>query len=204
MHSKRPGVVHTWLWRLCRSRPLCRLLGVRVPCFVYSRRVTRDQLSVRVEGTRLTSASPHRKSATNARRQGLTSPTEGHPPAVPQRINTAVAAPDATVPTVAREWPYAVKPHESFLCLNPRCPDAVRITRSGSKGRPQLFCSAKCRRAYDYERGQLLLDKERLDEAMARPGGTFREREVVKAALASIERCLLHYTYSATAAPSEG
>ena len=111
---------------------------------------------------------------------------------MPQRINTAVASRDATVPIVAREWPAAVKPLERFLCLNPRCPDAARITRHQAKGRP-----------YDYERAQLLLDKERLKEAVARPGGTFREREVVKAALASIERCLLHYTYSAAAA-SEG
>lgn len=151
----------------------------------------------------LTSPTLSEPSATNARRQGLTSPSEGHPPAVPQRINTAVASRDATVPIVAREWPAAVKPLERFLCLNPRCPDAARITRHQAKGRPQLFCGTKCRRAYDYERAQLLLDKERLKEAVARPGGTFREREVVKAALASIERCLLHYTYSAAAA-SEG
>lgn len=118
---------------------------------------------------------------------------------MPQRINTAVAAHDATVPVVARAWPAAVQPQESFLCLNPRCPQAVRITRERTKGRPQLFCGSKCRRAYDYERAQLLLDQERLSEAVARPGGTFRERQLVDAALARVERCLLHYTYSAPA-----
>jgi hypothetical protein len=117
---------------------------------------------------------------------------------VPQRINTAVATGDATVSVVAREWPAAVKPQENFLCMNPRCPQAARIAREKSKGRPQLFCGTKCRRAYDYERAQLLLDKECLKKALDRPGGTFREREVVKAALASIERCLLHYAYSAS------
>ena len=160
--------------------------------------MTQKRRRDRVESARLTSAPPNRPSATNARRQGLTSPTKGHPPAVPQRINTAVAANDATVPVVAREWPAAVKPLESFLCMNPRCPGAVRITRERAKGRPQLFCGSKCRRAYDYERAQLLSDKELLSLAVARPGGTFRERQLVEAALASVERCLLHYTYSAT------
>ncbi len=155
-----------------------------------------------VDTARLTSAPLNRPSATNARRQGLTSPTEGHPPAVPQRINTAVTASEASVPNVAREWPTAIQPLEEFLCLNPRCPDAVRLARTpGAKGRPQLFCSTKCRRAYDYERAQLLLDHERLQAAVDRPGGTYRQRQVVESALASIERCLLHYTYSST--PSE-
>ena len=157
--------------------------------------------SVIVETARLTSAPLNRPSATNARRQGLTSPTEGQPPAVPQRINTAVAASEASVPNVAREWPAAVKPLECFLCMNPRCPGAVRITRERAKGRPQLFCSSKCRRAYDYERAQLLLDQERLQAAVDRPGGTYRQRQVVESALASIERCLVHYTYSS--GPSE-
>ncbi len=44
-------------------------------------------------------------------------------------------------PVVAREWPAAVKPLESFLCMNPRCPEAVRITRERAKGRPQFFAS---------------------------------------------------------------
>ena len=151
--------------------------------------------SGRVESTGLTNLSLNTPGATNARRQGLTNPSEGRLPAVPQRINTAVAPNEATVPKVASEWPTAVQPQESFLCMNPRCPEAVRITRNNTRGRPQLFCGTKCRRAYDYERAQLRLDHERLKAAVARPGGTFRERQVVEAALASVERCLLHYTY---------
>jgi hypothetical protein len=156
--------------------------------------------SGKVDVTGLTSPSPNTPSASTARREGLTSPSEGRPPAVPQRINTAVTPSEATVAKVASLWTTAVKPQENFLCMNPRCPGAVRITRNPAKGRPQLFCGDKCRRAYDYERAQLLLDQERLKEAIARPGGTFREREVVKAALASVERCLLHYTYAASKA----
>ena len=117
-----------------------------------------------------------------------------------QRINIAVAAHYATVPVVAREWPAAVKPLVRFLCLNRRCPEAVRITSEKTKGRPRLFCGTECRRAYDSGQAQLLLDQELLKEAFARPGGSFRERAVVKAALGSIERCPLHYTYSAPAA----
>ena len=56
---------------------------------------------------------------------------------------------------------------------------------------------------YDYERAQLLLDQERLKAALARSGGTFRQRQVVECALASIQRCLLHYTYSANAMSQE-
>lgn len=147
----------------------------------------------------LTSPTLSEPSATNARRQGLTSPSEGLPPSVPQRINTAVTSSEATVPILASEWPTAVKPLEEFLCMNPRCPDAVRIARRRARGRPQLFCRPKCRRAYDYERAQLLLDQERLKAALARSGGTFRQRQVVESALASVQRCLLHYTYSANA-----
>lgn len=153
--------------------------------------------SGRVESTGLTNLSLNTSGATNTRRQGLTNPSEGRLPAVPQRINSAVDPSEATVPKVASEWSTAVKPQETFLCMNPRCPEAVRITRNNTRGRPQLFCGPKCRRAYDYERAQLLLDHERLKTAIAHQGGTFRERQVVEAALASVERCLLHYTYSA-------
>ena len=78
-----------------------------------------------------------------------------------------------------------------------------RIARENTKGRPQPYCDTKCRRAYDSGQAQLLLDQELLKEAFARPGGSFRERAVIKAALGSIEGCPLHYTYSAPAASED-
>lgn len=117
---------------------------------------------------------------------------------MPQRINTAVAGGDATVPKVASAWPTAVKPTEAFRCMNPRCEDAALIERQRGRGRPQLFCSSKCRRAYDYERSQLLLDQERLLAALARSGGSSRQRQAVRSALATIERCLSHYAYASS------
>lgn len=121
---------------------------------------------------------------------------------MPQRINTALAPGEATVPRVASEWPDAVQPIEAFRCMNPRCVNVALIQRLKTRGRPQLFCSSKCRRAYDYERSQLLLDQERLVSALARPGGTFRPRKAVQSALASVQRCLSHYAY-ATSPSSE-
>ncbi len=115
---------------------------------------------------------------------------------MPQRINTAVAPADATVPRVASQWRDAVQPLESFRCLNPRCEAPDLIQKEKSKGRPQLFCSSKCRRAYDYERSQLLLDQEVLAAALARPGGSFRQRQAVQSALATVRRCLSHYAYA--------
>lgn len=121
---------------------------------------------------------------------------------MPQRINKAVTTPDATVPMVASEWRSAVQPVESFRCLNPRCEAPGLIQKVKSKGRPQLFCSSKCRRAYDYERSQLLLDQEVLTSALAHPGGSFRQRQEVKSALATVRRCLSHYAYASNP-PSE-
>lgn len=115
---------------------------------------------------------------------------------MPQRISTTVAPAEATVPRVASEWPDAVKPSEAFRCMNPRCVNVALIQRQKARGRPQLFCSSKCRRAYDYERSQLMLDQERLAAALAHPGGSYRQRQAVQSALATVQRCLSHYAYA--------
>jgi hypothetical protein len=164
--------------------------------------VTERRASDSLDSSGLTSPPPSRPTANHDRHQGLTSPSEGRPPAVPQRINKAVAARDATVPTVASEWRSAVQPVESFRCLNPRCEAPGLIQKVKSKGRPQLFCSSKCRRAYDYERSQLLLDQEVLTAALGQPGGSFRQRRDVQSALATVRRCLSHYAYASNP-PSE-
>lgn len=118
--------------------------------------------------------------------------------AVRQCINAAVVALDAPVPALTRGWSAGVKPLKIFLCTILRCSKAVRITRENAQGPPQVFSSSKCRSAYSDERAYPL-DKQRPGEASARPGGTFRERQLMGAAFPSVGRCLLHSTYSATA-----
>ena len=111
---------------------------------------------------------------------------------MPQRINTAVAANDATVPSWRANGP-AVKPLETFL--HESAMPWGRPDHAGGPWSPQLFCG-KCRRAYDYERAQLLgqgalVWPSPVPAVPSESGSSWRQ-------LASVERCLLHYTYSAT------
>lgn len=122
---------------------------------------------------------------------------------VKRRLNTSVSSGDATVSAIAAAWPGVLQPVEDFPCLNPHCPSSARIKRQTSRrGRPQLFCTSKCRRAYDYERAQLLNDQARLIAALQRAGGTYRERALVESVLATVQRCLLHYPSLGGAAAS--
>ncbi len=72
---------------------------------------------------------------------------------------------------------------------SPCCP----AKGTGPPERPQLFCTPGCRRSYEHARIQLLLDEAASPAGAEEAGRTFRERQLVKAALASVQSCLKHF-----------
>lgn len=133
----------------------------------------------------------------------LTSSRETHGVVPLPRIHRAMPAGQRTVPNALASLGLASPASELQPCLNPLCPGRkpasartivsesapTDSTRTGScawpqRGRPGYFCSSPCRDQYDYERTQLAEDIQALAEAIASPGGTYRDRRKVQAELA--------------------
>lgn len=137
---------------------------------------------------------------------GLTSHTTENRGFVPvPRIHRALPPGERSVPGVVERLRTATAAPESWPCLNPTCPgrdtDAPeKSTRSGvcvwpARGRPSYFCSSACREQYEYERAQLTEDIKALDEALAVPGGTYRERRRVETELAKRRWAMQRYLF---------
>ena len=137
---------------------------------------------------------------------GLTSRPDENPGIFPvARIHRAMPPGERSVPTAAERLPTATAASDAWPCLNPTCPgrDAhapEKSTRSGlcvwpARGRPSYFCSSACREQYEYERAQLTQDIKALDDALAAPGGTYRDRRRVETELAKRRWAMQRYLF---------
>lgn len=152
-------------------------------------------------------------SATNPPRRLTTSgETSGVVP-VP-RIHRAMPEGERNVATAVAILGDASPASTTQPCLNPVCParqpsraDAERAAsdpgRDGSctwpkRGRPGYFCSSACREQYEYERGQLSEDIKALEQALAAPGGSYRDRRRVETALAMRRWVMQRYLFDAS------
>lgn len=151
---------------------------------------------------------------------GLTSRlTESHGIVAVPRIHRAMPPDERSVPIAVERLANATIASDTWPCLNPACPGrsadlSDQPARSGvctwpAKGRPSYFCSSTCREQYEYERDQLTADIQALDEALAAPGGTYRDRRRVETELAKRRWAMQRYLFdsaqlTSTRKPAEG
>lgn len=125
-------------------------------------------------------ASNRPTSAAEPHSAGLTSPREEPAGLMKAKLDKALnalgQAPEAErVLEVLAEYPGAIE----MACLNPRCAEACAWPSDG--GRPQAFCSLKCRRTYARERESLLaqvlwLERYLTSEKLGRAGKVIQRR----------------------------
>lgn len=89
--------------------------------------------------------------------------------------------PDATTTRVleilAEE---CIKPSVAYRCMNPECDAVCNWPRGRGGGRPQRFCSRRCRQIYDRVRARLRWEVDELLEITTRDAVTKRQREVLE------------------------
>lgn len=83
-------------------------------------------------------------------------------------------------------------------CDNPECGE--RLQWSGRRGRPQVFCSATCRKRAVYAADVLAQQVAERRRSLADPQLTYRQRREVGSELARLEWALSAYPASAIAA----
>lgn len=79
-------------------------------------------------------------------------------------------------------------------CDNPDCP--ARIHWSGQRGRPQLFCSAACRKRAISAAGRLEHQVDQLKGRLYESAVTYREVRALRAALSRVQWLLSSYPES--------
>jgi hypothetical protein len=111
---------------------------------------------------------------------GTRTPTD-NPRETPRRVHRLLGDTQRTVTEAARALSVARTPATTQRCLNPACAQQCHWTEGG---RPSYFCTRACREAYWYERNELVLEIAALQDALAQPGGTYRDRRRVQAEVA--------------------
>lgn len=87
-------------------------------------------------------------------------------------------------------------------CDNPECSE--RLSWSGGRGRPPLFCSANCRKRALYAAASLVQQIEARHRALAAADLTYRRERELRSELARLEWVLSAYPPSAASADSLG
>lgn len=123
-------------------------------------------------------------------RRGLTNPRSAGD--VPTRIHRLLTSDRRDVPNAAAMMRRAVRAPAVQPCLNPGCGQTCDWP---VRGRPSYFCSRDCRRWYLYERAAIVLDVEALEQALAKQGGTRRQRSQIESELAQRRWALLRYLF---------
>ncbi|ROR55125.1 hypothetical protein EDD41_2379 [Luteococcus japonicus] len=85
-----------------------------------------------------------------------------------------------------------IKVPGSFTCLNPEC-QQICSWKPG-RGRPQVFCSRRCKKRYDAVQARLMQEVERIEAVLERsPASTTAEQKAIRSMLAQRRYALRHY-----------
>jgi len=87
-----------------------------------------------------------------------------------------------------------VKPLAAYRCMNPECTEMCRFPPQGSQGgRPQRFCSRRCRQIFDRVRDRLLREEQDLTQILQNRESTRRQRAAVQREIALRRWALVRY-----------
>jgi len=107
----------------------------------------------------------------------------------------AAEPPDASMESITTMLEErCVEPSSSYRCMNPECTEMCHFPPQGGQGgRPQRFCSRRCRQIFDRVRDRLLREEQDLTQILQNRESTRRQRAAVQREIALRRWALVRY-----------